>query len=183
MHALTTRHSRAGLLLMGLWLLQPLPVLAEDDGVKLNLTYPEPWQEQPEQIGKLPAYPDGKHYIAAPIQLAGSNLEMFIDEPSLTLGEEGVVRYVLSLRSASGTENVFYEGIRCSTQEWRSYAYGASDGTWQTLTDSPWRFIRGLGVERYRMQLFRYYLCNSKLGTLPRDEMLRRMRYGVPHAD
>jgi hypothetical protein len=163
-------------LLTSLCWLQPSLAVAEEDGVKLNLTEPEPWKEN---TGALPNYPDGKQYVAAPIQLAGSNLEMFIDAPSLAVGDDGVVRYVLSLRSASGSENVFYEGMRCATQEWRSYAYGASSGSWQAL-ESPWKFIRGAGVERYRMQLFQLYLCNAKVGPFTRDEMLQRMRYGVP---
>lgn len=172
-----SRWSRLGHLLACLWVFLPSLSLADDEGVKFQFIEGEPWKER---IGNLPAYPDGKHYIAVPVQLAGADLEMFIDEPSLMLGDDGVVRYTLLLRSPTGTENLLYEGIRCTTKEWRSYAYGASNGDWQSLGETPWRLINGQGIERYREQLFRYYLCNVKAGPLRREEMLDRMRYGVP---
>ena len=142
-----------------------------------SLGEPDTWKEQPAQ---LPPYPDGKHYIEVPVDRVSANLRMFVDEPALNVGADGVVRYTLMLRSSSGTENVFYEGIRCSTQEWRSYAYGSSAGKWQALDETPWQFLRNLGVQSYRLELYRYYLCNPKVGPRSRDDMLRRMRYGVP---
>lgn len=146
----------------------------------MQFVEPEPWKEQAVE---LPAYPDGKHYVAVPLQIAGTNLEMFVDEPSLAIGADGVVRYIMLLRSPSGTENLFYEGIRCSTREWRSYAYGTSAGTWGPAPDHGWAPIRNLGVERYRERLYRYYLCDPAMGTLKRAEMLKRMRYGLPADD
>jgi hypothetical protein len=136
---------------------------------------PDPWKEQ--AVG-LPAYPDGKHYLTVPVQIPGSNLEMFIDEPSLSVGEDGVVRYVMLLRSPSGGENLFYEGIRCMSRQWITYAYGSSAGEWSPLAERGWSPIRDLGVERYRDRLYRYYLCDPAAGIPRREEMLRRMRYG-----
>lgn len=136
----------------------------------------EPWAEQGVA---LPAYPDAKHLIGVPVQIVGSNLDMFIDERSLMVGDDGVVRYVLVLRSPSGAENVFFEGIRCATRELRSYAYGSSRSTWQS-TDTAWTPIQDTGMGRYRDQLYRYYLCRPAMGTVTRPEMLQRMRYGVP---
>ena len=138
-----------------------------------------PWTEQG---AALPEYPDKNHLINVPVEIAGSSLDMFIDERSLSIGEDGVVRYVLVLRTQSGTENVFFEGIRCATHELRSYAYGTSRSAWQPV-DTVWTPLSGLGVGRYREQLYQYYLCRPAMGTLPRQEMLRRMRYGVPHDD
>lgn len=165
---------------MFVFLAGPLAAAFEDEGPATQFVEPEPWKEQPVE---LPAYPDGKHFVAVPLQIAGSNLEMFIDEPSLAVGEDGVVRYVMLLRSPTGTENLFYEGIRCATHEWRAFAYGGSAGAWSALPDRGWAPIRNLGVERYREELYRYYLCDRSLGTLNRAEMLRRMRYGLPNDD
>lgn len=141
-----------------------------------NYAEDTPWVEQGVA---LPAYPAAAHLVAVPVQIAGSDLEMFIDERALTVGEDGVVRYVLVLRAPSGAENVFYEGIRCATRELRSYAYGSSRFTWQPV-DTAWTPIHVTGMGRYREQLYRYYLCKPAMGTLPRQEMLQRMRYGVP---
>lgn len=167
-----------GSLILCLWAWLPSFVAAEEEGAPLPFVEREPWKETGVD---LPAWPDGEHYVPVPLQIAGSNLEMFVDEPTLSIGDDGVVRYVLMLRSPTGTENVFYEGIRCSTREWRSYAYGTSAGSWQALGETPWRVIRDLGVERYRLELYRYYLCDPKVGPRERKELFRRMRYGVPH--
>lgn len=164
-------------MLASLWL-YPLPAaVAEENGPEFNFVEGKAWKEQHIE---LPAYPDGQHYVEVPLQLAGSDLEMFIDESSLTVGADGVTRYILMLRSPTGTENLFYEGIRCSTQEWRSYAYGTNAGAWQTLGDTPWQAIRNLGVERYRMSLYRYYLCDPVTGPLSPRKALDRIRYGAP---
>ena len=168
----------AGVLSACLWLTAPV---SADDGPAFEFVEREPWKEQPME---LPPMPDGKHYVEVPLQIAGSDLEMFIDEPSLSIGEDGVVRYALLLRSPTGSENLFYEGIRCSTREWRTYAYGDSAGGWSPVDESrAWGPIRNLGVERYRDRLYRYYLCDPALGTLLRAEMLKRMRYGLPTDD
>lgn len=151
--------------------------MPEDEDRDFGFIEREPWKEQP--IAGLPAYPDGKHYVAVPLQQAGSDLDMFIDEPSLDIGDDGVVRYTLLLRSPRGAESLFYEGIRCATREWRSYAYGSSDSAWQPV-DAAWTPIQDLGMGRYREYLYRYYLCRPALGILPRQDMLQRMRYGVP---
>lgn len=164
-------------MLTGLWLC-PLSIAgAEETGPEFNFVEGKAWKEQNIE---LPAYPDAKHYVEVPLQLAGSGLEMFIDEPSLAVGKDGVTRYILMLRSSTGTENLFYEGIRCTTQEWRSYAYGTTAGEWQLLGETPWQTIRNLGVERYRMSLYHYYLCDPISGPLSPRKALDRVRYGAP---
>ncbi|MBU1190234.1 MAG: CNP1-like family protein [Gammaproteobacteria bacterium] len=168
---------RFGLLLIGLWFCQAPLVVAEESGPEFNFVEGPAWKEQDVV---LPAYPDGRQYVEVPLQLAGSDLRMFIQEPSLAVGADGVTRYVLMLRSPSGTENLFYEGIRCTKKEWRSYAYGTSAGEWQALGDTPWQPIRDLGVERYRMTLYRYYLCDPISGPLSPRKALDRIRYGAP---
>jgi hypothetical protein len=179
--SIACRHRSWPALLLACLCLMRAPLAgAEDEGVKFNFVEREPWKEQGVA---LPAWPDGGHYVAVPLQVADSSLEMFIDEPSLSVAADGVVRYVLMLRSPAGTENLFYEGIRCATREWRSYAYGSSAGKWQALGETPWRMIHDLGVERYRLELYRYYLCDPKAGPRLRKDMLQRMRYGVPSGE
>ena len=162
-------------LCLSAWL--PSPGMAIEDSPPMPFVERAPWKEQGIE---LPAYPDGEHFVGVPMQVGDSNMEMFVDEPSLNIGDDGVVRYVLMLRSPTGTENLFYEGIRCSTQEWRSYAYGSSAGSWQELGETPWDVISDRGVERYRLELYRHYLCDPKVGPRLRKEIFRRMRYGLP---
>lgn len=150
---------------------------ALDESPAIPYTEREGWKEDPV---KLPPYPDGQDLLPVSVQIPDSNLQLYLHEPSLTVGKDGVVRYTLVLRSANGgAENVFYEGIRCSTHELKSYAFGARDAGWQSL-QSDWGLIRDLGVERYRERLYRYYLCQPLVAPLKRAEMLRRIRYGLP---
>ena len=155
------------------------PVWDADSPSHSHYAEDTPWTEQGVQ---LPAYPDDNHLVQVPVQVVGSDLGMFIDESTLTIGEDGVVRYVLVMRAPRGAENVYFEGIRCATHELRSYAYGTSQSAWQTV-DAAWESIQSTGMGRYREQLYRYYLCRPAMGTLTRREMLQRMRYGVPGDD
>ncbi len=145
------------------------------ESADIDFVEKEPWKEQAQA---LPPYPDGSHLRAVEMHIPGSTLEVLIDEPTLSVGEDGVVRYVMVLRSASGSENVFFEGIRCSARAWRTYAFGSSDGTWQAVADEVWTPIADLGVQRYRERLYRHYFCRPAMGVVPRAEIMRRLRYG-----
>lgn len=147
-----------------------------EDDIRGHFDETKPWVEQQAAI---PAYPDPANLIEVPVQIPDSNLKMYIDASTLAIGTDGVVRYALVLRSPSGAENVFYEGIRCATHELRSYAYGSSQSRWEPI-DSVWGPLNDLGVMRYRERLYKYYFCRPPMDTLPRREMLQRMRYGVP---
>lgn len=149
---------------------------AEDEGPAIQFIERDAWKEAPVE---LPAFPDDQGLLEVPLQIGDSSLRMFIHEPSLSIGDDGVVRYTMSLRSPSGAENIFYEGIRCSTHELRSYAFATRKGEWKVL-EEKWQSLMDLGVNRYRERLYRYYLCQPTVGPLLRKEMLRRMRYGVP---
>jgi hypothetical protein len=83
----------------------------------------------------LPPYPKGK---LAPFYVGPSAFSFFVDAASVTVAQDGPVRYTLIARSASGATNVSYEGIRCDTYESRVYAFGQSDGTWSQATQSQW---------------------------------------------
>ncbi|MFN2308746.1 MAG: CNP1-like family protein [Gammaproteobacteria bacterium] len=169
--------SASRLIGVALALLLPLGALAEDVGPSRPFVERGPWQEQ---ALVLPPYPDGTSYLAVPVRVAGSRLELFIEPTSLTVGRDGVVRYVLLLRAPSGSENLFYEGIRCSARAWRTYAYGGNAGDWRLVEDRAWAPLRDLGVDRYRERLYRYYLCDPAMGNLSRTEILRRLRHGPP---
>src|SRR5690348_12438531 len=108
------------LLLLG-WVatVAPLAVHAQK-----NLDYEfdneKPWVEIQAQ---LPPYPKPENLLQFDAGPASTNLH-YVDAPSLTVGEDGVIRFSLVIKSPSGAMNVSYEGIRCQTAEKRTYAYG-----------------------------------------------------------
>lgn len=105
----------------------------------------------------LPAYPRRADLLPFFVSSA-SRFEFFVDGTSLAPGKDGVVRYVLVARSAEGAESVTFEGIRCSTSEYRIYATGLDDGRWARRA-GPWRPIEPRSVQRWHNALRGEYFC------------------------
>lgn len=106
----------------------------------------------------LPAPPKDENLLRFEVSRLTSNI-FYIDAVSLSIGDDGVVRYTLVVQSPSGVRNVSYEGMRCSTAERRSYAYGAADGGWSPARQSAWSRIRGNSLNRQYAALFSEYFC------------------------
>lgn len=70
----------------------------------------------------MPAYPQAAGLLRFPTDW--TRHAVLVDERTLAVGEDGVVRYVLVVRSASGSENVSFEGLHCATGERWIYANG-----------------------------------------------------------
>jgi hypothetical protein len=96
----------------------------------------KPWQEQKAQ---LPAYPKPENLVQ--FGVVSTSFEFFVDDASVTVAQDGVVRYTLVARSSSGAMNVSFEGIRCDTHERKLYAFGRFDGTWMQARRSEWGYI------------------------------------------
>jgi hypothetical protein len=110
------------------------------------------------------------------VSMATDN-KFFIDLTTLSVGGDGVVRYVLVIVSASGARNVTFEGMRCETRETRIYASGRRDGTWSKSRNSEWSKIKDVYANRHHAALFLEYFC--PVGVIVRDvveakEALRR---------
>ncbi|MDW8470005.1 MAG: CNP1-like family protein [Burkholderiales bacterium] len=97
----------------------------------------------------------------------------YIDRASLSVGEDGVVRYTLVARSPHGAENVSYEGIRCRTGTHRVYALGQRDRSWRPVerdwqpTDRVWTRV-----------LRRDYFCPMQRTIFSAAEGLEALRRG-----
>ncbi|MEN8205707.1 MAG: CNP1-like family protein [Pseudomonadota bacterium] len=119
----------------------------------------------------LPAYPERKNLMDLKIATDGMQYTVYLDKPSLVMGEDGVVRYTVVLVPGSGLWNVSYEGLRCGEKQYRRYAYGV-DGNWRPLNTSPWRDVRGSGANRYRLILYKHYFCNPMRPYQSAEQML-----------
>ena len=123
-----------------------------------------------------PDWKEGEVEMPAPPQAAGlrafdigstSPNAFFVDEQSVTVGEDRVVRYTLVVRTPGGAENVTFEGIRCATGERRIYASGRKDGTWTPMKSSEWQPISVNNYNRPRAALAYDYFCDGPAA--PRD--------------
>lgn len=104
-----------------------------------------------------PAYPRPENLLPFFVS-AATTFQFYIDGTTLSVGEDGVVRYVLVARSAQGAQSVSFEGMRCSTGEVRTYAIGTSAGGW-TRSASSWRQINPREIQRWHNALFNEFFC------------------------
>lgn len=132
---------------------------------------------------KIPAYPKEGNLI--PFEAgAASPHRFFIDAQSLSIGDDGVVRYILVIKTAGGATNVSFEGMRCDTREQKYYALGQPNGTWARARNPQWRHIEYREVNRHHGVLFGDYLCaGGTAGKAPVANvklMIQRLKYGPP---
>ena len=125
-----------------------------------------------------PAYPRQSGLVEFSVSGATSNRFM-LDADTISIGADGVVRYVLVVRSAGGAENVSFEGIRCATREQKFYAFGQRQATWSRVREPQWRLIAMKDINRQHSVLFADLLCTDGMRP-PRAvrEIVQRLRYG-----
>ena len=140
--------------LMGLILALVLaPAYAQQE----ETTEPAAWKESAIQF---PAAPEKENLL--PFSASISNtLNFTIDAKSVTVENDGVVRYTLVITSKTGASNISYEGIRCSTAEKKLYAFGQADGSWSAAKRGGWDPIPNGGINRQHITLAKEYFCDG----------------------
>ena len=129
---------------------------------------------------KLPPYPKPANLLRFEVSAASDN-HFYIDPDSLAVGDDGIVRYTLVIRSPGGPENVSYEGIRCETREQKSYAFGRRDGTWVNARVSEWRGIEYKDINRQHGVLYLDFFCPDKKRPVGSSkDIINRFKYGAP---
>jgi len=107
-----------------------------------------------------------------------SRLSFGVDAKSLSVGQDGVVRFTAVISSPAGAHNIYYEGIRCDTYEWRLYAAANDTGTdWDRSVANDWRRIENSELNAYQSALYVDYMCSSKMPTGSAKEIVNRIRY------
>lgn len=85
-----------------------------------------------------------------------------VDPASIRISkEDGVVRYVLVATGSSGARNVIYEGIRCATGEFKTYARYSSDGRWNMVANAEWRSLFDNMPSKHALYFARAGACDS----------------------
>jgi len=110
-------------------------------------------------------------------------LKFGIDPKAVSIGADGVIRYVVVASSSSGVSTGLYEGIRCATGEVKTYAR-FNDGKWSTATAPEWRSLFSGAATRHSLALARQGACSDTSTPRSVDEMVRYMknpRVGVAH--
>lgn len=144
-----------------------------------NLPVPRREEETPKELDvPLPEYPSPVSLLQFPTNWTTNSI--FVDRKTLTVAEDGVVRFALVVRSASGAETVSFEGVRCATGERRVFAYGrnaADGGLWSPARGAGWRPVTDSRVNRHYYEFWRDVFCDGNT-IEPRAEILKNIASG-----
>lgn len=151
---------------------QPVSIFPGDDDAEKK--------EFIEREVKLPPFPKDGSLLQFDPSAANSN-RFFVDADSISIGDDGTVRYTLVVKTPSGGENVSYEAIRCDTTEQKAYAFGRRDGTWSNARAPVWRKIRYQDVNRQHGVLYANYFCPDGAPIASVKDAINRFKYGVPY--
>lgn len=137
------------------------------------LNEPDPeWKEGGYTLPAAPREGDLREFFVS----SASPNHFYIDEDSIVVGDDGVVRYTLVVRTAGGAMNVTHEGIRCASGTWRLYATGRAGGGWSAVRDEDWKPIVDNAYNRPRAALSEDHICDGPVPPRDRNEVLRRLR-------
>ena len=133
------------------------------------------WTEN--KVDTLPPLPQQTDLLAFDVS-GNTPLTFAVDSKSLSVGDDGVVRFTVVAKSPSGASNVNYEGIRCDTYEWRQYAgLNADHDGWDTGVATPFARIENGTLNAYQASLYQDYFCTSKMPTGSAKQILENIRY------
>ncbi|HYW56351.1 MAG TPA: CNP1-like family protein [Polaromonas sp.] len=108
--------------------------------------------------------------------LKASSLTFGVDPASISIGEDEVVRYVIVATSPTGVRNVFYEGIRCATGEYKTYARQNNEGVWNKVSNPEWRSVFNNAGARHVLQFAKTAACDNTAPTRTVDEMVHNLK-------
>lgn len=134
---------------------------------------------------KIPPYPDDDDLLELQLDDPNNRFTYYMDEGSLSISKaDYVVRYTLVIESNTGAKNVFYEGMRCNTEEYKTYAFGVGkggSGKFRPSKKPEWKAIRDSGYKKLRLDLMEFYLCDDR--KLPRlqSEIIDRIKHPAPN--
>jgi hypothetical protein len=117
------------------------------------------WKEFRTQIPPVPA---DDAWTPVRLDSLPENLHAYLDMNSLNLSDKDfVVRYWLLIRSDKGGYTATWEGIRCSSGEYMTYAWGYKKRTpsVREVKQPRWRPLGGQKSGNYRQELAQDVFC------------------------
>jgi hypothetical protein len=149
---------------------------SQDDGVfTYLLDRKSTWAE--DKIETMPPLPQASNLLPFNVS-QNTPLTFAVDKSTLTVGKDGVVRYVVVVTSPAGARNVNYEGIRCDTYEWRRYASINDEQTgWDQGVAFDFKRIENGELNAYQAALYQDYFCTSKLPVGTAKQIVNNIQY------
>lgn len=125
----------------------------------------KPWKEIE---AKIPTHPRVENLMPFEVDKTSGH-RFFLDAQSLSVGEDGVVRYVLVVKTAGGATNVTFEGMRCDMRQQKYYAIGQTNGGWTRARNPEWRRIGQRGQNQHNTLYGEYFCADRRLPATPRQ--------------
>jgi hypothetical protein len=105
-----------------------------------------------------------------------SQLIWGVDQDSIKITPDGVVRYVVVARSPSGALNAMYEGLLCRKGEVITYARFNRDSGWSNVSSREWKSFRALGQAAHSWRLAKEGLCDGAAPPTTVADAIRKLR-------
>ena len=121
-----------------------------------------PWKE--DRLSDLTP-PENANLKQLDIDHPPVGFNVYIDTTSISVSEtDGVIRYWLVLK-AGKSRNAMYEGIKCNSDEYKTYAYENKwkKGKVNISKVAKWLPIESQGHNAFRFELKKYYFCSDVL--------------------
>lgn len=142
-------------------------------GVNAQLATPNPdWQEI--EAPPPPAF-DVARLVPFDVS-AGSALRYGVDLATISIGSDGIVRYVMVAQSSTGALNAFYEGIKCNTGEFKTYGrYDPANG-WKRVDSPQWKSLWVTQVSKHTLRFARQGGCNGNAPPSTVEQIARDLK-------
>ena len=109
---------------------------------------------------------------------SGSSLVYGVDPATLNIGKDGIVRYVMVASNATGARNVWYEGIRCATGEFKTYARHTTTDGWRKIDNADWRSVFGNLPSKHAVEFARAGACDNTAPASSVYDIVRQLKAG-----
>lgn len=104
------------------------------------------------------------------------SVKVAVDPGTLAIGGDGVVRYVAYMTNLSGSVSAVYEGIRCSTDEVKTYARWSPSSQWTRTNEPTWKAINGNQPFKHALAIARQGACDNRLTRQTVAEVVRALK-------
>jgi hypothetical protein len=152
----------------------PKPTNKDDSAFVYLMDRKPNWVEN--KVDTLPPLPQDANLLEITVS-ENTPLSFFVDKNSLSVGDDGIIRYTIVVKSPAGARNVNYEGIRCDNYNWRLYASINEDQTgWDRAVENDFRRIENGELNSYHATLYQDYFCANKLPTGSAKQILQNIQ-------
>ena len=90
------------------------------------------------------------------------SVKVGLDPETLSIANDGIVRYVMVATSPSGNINATYEGIRCLTGEVKTYARYGTAARWSPMINPQWKPLNGNQPSMHALAFARQGACDGR---------------------